>query len=421
MRGGGYNLTINVLANSPETKDLLTATYFPTNSQLGISVTNASGGDYDGLSYNNVCFTANGSDANQTWTGEQDVLLSSTQGYCSAYYPYSEAVGDVSAIPVNTSTQTDYLYGTSVAVSASNHTASFTMKHALAAVRLAVKLGAYTGTGTLSAVSVSSPALGTSAVLDAKTGVLGGVSGKGSSISVAKSLNLNSTAQNVDVIVVPTGVAADLTLSVTIDGQTYSTVVSGATVSQGDCHIYTLTVNAGELKLSGIKIGDWTYNNEGSPMITTGGHTITFAGDYEDLLFQNKVVSDSEVTITACSRSGKMVRPVTASAGTLTQTYDGLFSVLTLSDITSDITVNFDGVAIEQTVIKRFYPAGTYTWTVPEGVTSVDVFLVGAGGGSGGFTTRWGGHGGGGGGYTKTYRGTGYVAPSSGTWEGTAT
>lgn len=47
--------------------------------------------------------------------------------------------------------------------------------------------------------------------------------------------------------------------------------------------------------------------------------------------------------------------------------------------------------------IRRFYPAGNYTWTVPNGCTEVEVFLVGAGGG--GSTAA-----GGGGGYTKTYK-----------------
>lgn len=46
---------------------------------------------------------------------------------------------------------------------------------------------------------------------------------------------------------------------------------------------------------------------------------------------------------------------------------------------------------------KRFYPAGTYTWIVPQGCTSVDVFLVGAG--AAGQNAI-----GGGGGYTKTYK-----------------
>lgn len=50
----------------------------------------------------------------------------------------------------------------------------------------------------------------------------------------------------------------------------------------------------------------------------------------------------------------------------------------------------------------RFYPAGNYTWIVPEGCFSVDVFLVG-GGGSGSSA------GGGGGGvrYSMVYAGAG--------------
>lgn len=46
---------------------------------------------------------------------------------------------------------------------------------------------------------------------------------------------------------------------------------------------------------------------------------------------------------------------------------------------------------------QRFFPAGTYTFTVPKGCTSVDVFLVGAGGGAKDTMP-------GGGGYTKTFK-----------------
>lgn len=51
----------------------------------------------------------------------------------------------------------------------------------------------------------------------------------------------------------------------------------------------------------------------------------------------------------------------------------------------------------KQLFIKRFYPAGTYTWTVPAGCEEVDVFLVGGGGGSGNGS-------GAGSGYTKTFK-----------------
>lgn len=50
----------------------------------------------------------------------------------------------------------------------------------------------------------------------------------------------------------------------------------------------------------------------------------------------------------------------------------------------------------KQLFVKRFYPAGTYTWTVPAGCEEVDVFLVGGGGG-GGYSMHSGGGGGGGG------------------------
>lgn len=51
-----------------------------------------------------------------------------------------------------------------------------------------------------------------------------------------------------------------------------------------------------------------------------------------------------------------------------------------------------------QLFTKRFYPAGNYTWIVPKGCREVDVFLVGAGGGSY-HVTSMGWSGGGGGGY----------------------
>lgn len=50
--------------------------------------------------------------------------------------------------------------------------------------------------------------------------------------------------------------------------------------------------------------------------------------------------------------------------------------------------------------IIRFYPAGNYTWIVPDGCFSVDVFLVG-GGGSGSSA------GGGGVRYSMVYAGAG--------------
>lgn len=67
-----------------------------------------------------------------------------------------------------------------------------------------------------------------------------------------------------------------------------------------------------------------------------------------------------------------------------------------------------------QLIQQRFYPSGTYYWTVPRGVTSVDVFLVGGGGAGVDGTLSASIGRGGGGGYTKAFRGTGH--PTPGTW-----
>ena len=306
-------------------------------------MTNTSGGDYDGHSYNNIPFTANGSDASQTWNGSS-IALSMNEGKCYAYYPYSSSVTDMTSIPVSTSGQDDYMYATAVTVNANNTTASLKMKHALSAVRFMIKKGTYAGTGQVTAVSVKSSALGTSGTLNAVTGEVTSVSGKGSTISVSKSLKLSTSTQDVDVIVVPTGSAADLTLSVTLDGKTYSTVVSGAAVTKANCNKYTLTVNAGELELSGIGIGDWGYNDSGAPTITAGSYKVTFAGNYSDIAFGN-TVSGSTVTIKAINYDGYKVKEVSASSGaTLTQSVSGNTQLITLSNITSNVTVTFNGV-----------------------------------------------------------------------------
>ena len=330
-------------------------------------MTNASGGDYDGHSYNNILFTANGSDANQTWNGST-IELSMNEGKCYAYYPYSSSASDLTKIPVSTAGQVDYMYATPVTVNANNKTASLKMCHALSAVRFIIKKGTYAGTGQVTAVSVKSSALGTSGTLNAKTGEVTGVSGKGSTINVSKSLKLSTSTQNVDVIVVPTGSAADLTLSVTLDGKTYSTVVSGAAVTKANCNDYTLTVNQGELALSGIEIGDWGYDDSGAPTITAGSYKVTFAGDYSKFAFKNSV-SDGTVTIKAYNiESSSMIRPVTISSGaTLEQTTNENLRTITLSNITANITVTFDGtfltwpedgvyvVQSDGTVVDRMY------------------------------------------------------------------
>lgn len=115
-----------------------------------------------------------------------------TEGTCYAYYPYSSSASYVASIPVSTTNQDDYLYATAKTVNAANKSATLTMQHALAAVRLMIKKGDYSGTGELTGVSVQSSALGTLGSLNAKTDEISDVQGKNTPISMSKSLTLST-------------------------------------------------------------------------------------------------------------------------------------------------------------------------------------------------------------------------------------
>ena len=342
-RGGGINtLSISVLADKSGTKGLIESGYLPDKSKIGVSVTNSSGGAYDGTTYRNIPYTASGTGAGQSWSGST-IPLSMNQGTCYAYYPYNSGVTDITAVPVSTSGQDDYMYATSVTVNAEAKEATLNMNHALSAVRFLLKRGSYAGTGKVTAVSVTSAGVGTSGKLNAKTGGLTGVSGKGTAIGVNTSITLSDVAKSVDVIVVPAGTSAELTLSVTIDGKAYSSVISSASILQSRCHKYTLTVNQGELALSSVKVGNWGYSSAGSPTITAGAYTVTCEGDYEDIALYN-TISSGKVIIKAVSAYGYPVKPVELNGSAkIVQEENGICRTITVSNITNNQTIIFNG------------------------------------------------------------------------------
>ena len=339
--GGNSTLSINVITEQIESKGLVTDTYLPSGSAIGVTVLNTSGTNYDGTAYSNIKFTSSGTGTSQTWSGASTVKLSATEGYCYAYYPYNSSASSITAIPV-TAGGTDYLYATKQSVNDKSKTATLPMKHALAAIRFALKRGTYAGTGKVTAVSVASSALGSSGTLNATTGAVTAAN-KGTAVSQSASLTLSTTAQNVDVVMVPSGSAGTITLTVTIDGKAYSTTVSSTTIAQGSCYTYTLTVNAGALALSGVKVGAWGYSSAGNPTITAAGYTVTIAGNYSGIAFENSV-SGSNVTVRAVNVYGCPVKAVTSSGtATLSQTVSGLARIITLSNIGSNVTVTFNG------------------------------------------------------------------------------
>lgn len=110
------------------------------------------------------------------WRGTPAIELgSSAKGYLYAVYPYQVTSVKINAVPVDITSQTDYLYsGSGVTVSRNNPKAVLTMKHALSALAFNIKNDNYTGEGKLQQISISGKPICTSGTLDVSSGTVKG-------------------------------------------------------------------------------------------------------------------------------------------------------------------------------------------------------------------------------------------------------
>lgn len=260
-----------------ETRALKTGTTFADGDIIGVTlVKNSDAGSYDGQDYNNIPYTlAVTSGPVYTWSTAADVLLSSTVGKVTAYYPYNSAAAydDYTAIPVEAASKTDYMWGGwSGTVTNASPAATLTMNHALSAVRVNVVRGTYPGTGSMTALSVTSNRLATAATMNASTGALSSKTGKGGALSWTGTETLASgvspAATTIDLTAVPeTDASTAITFSVTLDGNSYTATANfltgetPITVTAGNIYVFTLTVNGTDLEVSSVTVTDWTTNN----------------------------------------------------------------------------------------------------------------------------------------------------------------
>lgn len=98
-------------------------------------------------------------------------------------------------------------------------------------------------------------------------------------------------------------------------------------------------------------------------ILTLRGYAVTFTGEYSDIAFCNGLASDGTLTIKASSTEGYIVDNVSYSGtATFSQSFDYHTRTIYLTDINSDITLQFDG-------IDRNPPAIAEDWNnLPDGV-----------------------------------------------------
>lgn len=348
------------------TKAIIEGSRLPDNSSVGLFITDDSG-FYEPAGYKNIKYTSRSESGAQVWDSENPIYLSDKDATLYSYYPHLASLTSMNLLPVTASStvQVDYMWGNPVNVSKGNRVANITMKHALAVVRVTFVRGTYSGDGIVSKVSFSGGCAASIAALDITNGTLSNFIGQGAAISPAISKKtLSSTSQKADIIVIPTQ-ETDGKITMTIDSKDYVLEFGDIELHQGEITQFHLSVNDGELSLSDITVSEWTYSNV-DPAEIKVSDKVKITGDIEDIAFYNSV-SNGTVTIVAVPKTKSIfeeVEPVTYTGScTLSQSSDIETGVrtITLSNISSNIEVNFSGTYTYDIVTEWTVTAGEAT------------------------------------------------------------
>lgn len=217
--------------------------------------------------YTNVQFIHNGKGF-----FAQNVYLDENPAEVYAYFPYSSTSTTGSAIPVESSSQTDYLYGHSEnPASITQKNVVIEMKHALSQVVFKLRKAAEYNEGACLLQSITienndaTNTFKTTGTLDLSTGKITGTSTNGVlSLMPGNTLLLTETYQSVSSICLPVSSTSGKNIKAvfTIDDRQFRYEFPvGTTWDAGYRNIYTLTVTNSSVDIGGDGTGDGTSDD----------------------------------------------------------------------------------------------------------------------------------------------------------------
>ena len=357
-------LELEVIANpAGVTRGPLYDTVLPEGARIGVAIVENNLDTYNGKTIMNIPYEAKMKDGSQVWeaVGEQ-ILLTNTSGNAYAYYPYSEEITSLKEIPLKASSthQVDYLHAKKVSgLRKSNTKASIYFYHILGIVRLSVTRGTYTGEGVITSASVGGEGIAGKAMLNTIDARVTDYEDIGVHIGPPiEPFTISSEKQWRDIIVVPTKTDAKLEIELCIDGRKVMVETSrNTTISGGYINNINITIDKGSAYVTSTDVTEWTHDKF-SNRIELKEHTVTFAGNTEALTFDSSVDEEGNVNIIVAPQFtiDSEVKPVTIDGeATLEQNVDEETGIMTikLSDINSDVTINFNGFWLWMTFVHE--------------------------------------------------------------------
>lgn len=232
----------------------LVGDYIGSGESIGVFVYDAGSSSYVG---NNLKFQADGIGSGQKWGSDSQLLLGPSNVSVYGYYPYNANIADITSIPLSMDEQIDYLYAQeATGVNQTNKRVSLTMYHALAVIRLRIKRSADSNCDKLNRVIIEGTNFSNQGILNGKTGDLRGTSSQGR-FTLYPELSLTNDYQELNYVVIPSGVSGTLKAYFSLDNKPYETSLGTMSLKQGEIYSYDITVTDVSFKVDGFTVSPW--------------------------------------------------------------------------------------------------------------------------------------------------------------------
>ena len=247
--------------------------WLPAGSSIGVSLFDTEGDDYDEQGYYNIHYKGMGVEEDQVWSSMGVTpAVSANEAILVAYHPYNDDEDiDITAIPVEIVSQTDYMYsGLVTGITNAAPKADIVLDHALTAIRVKLVLGDFTGDASVSEIAVASPALASSATLNAADGSLNNIAGQGDKFTLPVDFGLVAGGTDNDIMFVPdASVESGVTIvSATIGGKKYTAGIEfDEAYKQGYIYTYTLTLNNSGFAVTKVNVNPWETGTDDSAVL----------------------------------------------------------------------------------------------------------------------------------------------------------
>lgn len=242
---------------------------FKQGDEIGVFVLNEVGEKYNDCP---CCWNNKATLVENAWKMDKNIYLNDNSGILRAYYPYCADIERPTQIPVESATQTDYLYSRAITVNAENPVVTLQMQHALSLVKLVINKGDYLGEGNISGISLQG--ISTEGILDISNGEI--VINKTGNESYKGDFLLEDSPLAIGIIALPQAVTST-TVLLMIDGERYGYKLPEGTWERGKEITYTLGINTAGKKLFEIgtsSIDEWgaggSYEGDLTPGIDIG-------------------------------------------------------------------------------------------------------------------------------------------------------